>query len=727
MSQPRDYSSRVSGRAVAAAAGAPQKGRDPTESLAPPGDDEAAAEEWSDGDPEDEDVPPLSVSQAPMGTRQPRNAPTRIESPAARNRTGDRPGPPTPETPPRRARPSKPPPRGEKPEERIGQVLGSYRLVELLGRGGMGFVYRAEHVKLGRPVALKLLRADYAKRRDSVARFFQEARTVNRVRHRNIVDVTDFVELDDGTTFIIMELLEGKSLGRWAKETVSVPRALALLVQICDGLAAAHAVGVIHRDLKPDNIFVIPTGDGAEIVKLLDFGVAKLLHRDDDDHDLGLQTQAGSVIGTPAYMSPEQAGGMPVDGRADIYSLGAIMYELFCGQPMFKGKSFGEYVRKHLAETPVAPRATPGGAGMDERLEAVIMRCLEKEPDHRYQALPELRDELLHLLGAIETHVGLVRDLAESLSSADLVPSSSAGSRPGSVRQGRSSRRAVLVADVAPEPEPVAAPARRAPWPWVITAVAAVAAVGVVVAVVGRGGGGDDAPGAPEAPAARPTTPRPSVSPMQPPGGAPDNARAEPRRVAVRFESTPAGAVYAVGSAQPKCSTPCAVEIDLADGGSTTHRDFIVRADGHEDAAVTVDLGEDAPVVSVELTRRGGARRGPADGTTTDDGTPGGAAPAAGTGEPAAAAPGTSPATDAPADGDPPSESGGGGDGPSTTAATDRKPPRPPRDDKPDKPGPTVTEPTPDPAPGDDKAGNGDKSGKKSGKIDPTDTIDPFR
>src|SRR5262249_28448737 len=160
---------------------------------------------------------------------------------------------------------------------------------------------------------------------------FQEAKTVNRVRHRNIVDVTDFIEIPDGPTFIIMELLRGQSLGKWARpgsgaKPIDLPRALAVLVQICDGLGAAHAVGVVHRDLKPDNVVVVPTSDGGELVKLLDFGVAKLVNRDDED--IGFQTQAGSVIGTPAYMSPEQAGGMTVDQRSDIYSLGAIMYEL---------------------------------------------------------------------------------------------------------------------------------------------------------------------------------------------------------------------------------------------------------------------------------------------------------------------------------------------------------------------------------------------------------------
>src|SRR6185503_12690026 len=272
---------------------------------------------------------------------------TRVESPNARGRPASEAPPPLPGMPP----PGAPPPstaarhKTGATDPYLGAVLGSYRIIELLGKGGMGFVYRAEHVKLGREVALKLLRSDFASKREAVARFFQEARTVNRVRHRNIVEVTDFVELDDGTTYIIMELLAGQSLGAWARGGVDPLRALAVVTQICDGLAAAHQVAVVHRDLKPDNVTIVAQPDGTELVKLLDFGVAKLL--DHEDEDLEHHTAAGLVIGTPAYMSPEQAGGMVIDARSDIYSLGAIMYELFCGQPLFRGRSFGDYVRLH--------------------------------------------------------------------------------------------------------------------------------------------------------------------------------------------------------------------------------------------------------------------------------------------------------------------------------------------------------------------------------------------
>jgi serine/threonine protein kinase len=231
-------------------------GRDPTQSLQLDPDD---------GYLDDLDEP--SHPSLALGTheKQSREERTRVESPGAQKRT---PPPPQQYVARGSVRPPPIPARNPDEPERIGTTLGSYRILELLGKGGMGYVFRAEHVKLGREVALKQLRSDYARRRDAVARFFQEARTVNRVRHRNIVDVTDFVELEDGTTFIIMELLSGQSLGKWARTGVDMPRALAVLVQICDGLAAAHSVGVVHRDLKPDNIIVIPTSDGAELVKI---------------------------------------------------------------------------------------------------------------------------------------------------------------------------------------------------------------------------------------------------------------------------------------------------------------------------------------------------------------------------------------------------------------------------------------------------------------------------
>jgi serine/threonine protein kinase len=526
---------------------------------------------------------------------------TKVESPSARNNPSSRPErassvpPPVPRNP-------------DDPELRLDQVLGTYRLMELLGKGGMGYVYRAEHTKLGREVALKLLRADYARRRDAVSRFFQEAKTVNRVRHRNIVDVTDFVELDDGTTFIIMELLRGSSLGKWSRTGVDLPRALAVLVQICDGLGAAHAVGVIHRDLKPDNVIVVPTSDGAELVKLLDFGVAKLVNRDDED--VGFQTQAGSVIGTPAYMSPEQAGGMAVDQRSDIYSLGAIMYELFCGQPLFRGRSFGEYVRKHLTELPVPPRQTKGGEHIDPRLESLMMRCLAKEPDARFGHILELRDGLLHMLGITDTNPsaihppsGLYRQLPTLMAPQQLpphllpLPAPTPGMTttvptppPGMQHMPSQVSQPVLAygySSVAP-PAP-----QRGTWGWFAGGAVAVG-LGIAAALIYVHTHGDPAPVVVQAP----VVVAPTVEPAPP-----ETPAQKPRQIELRFDSLPSAGIYAEGHSAELCRTPCAFNVDLADGEATDHRNFVVRSEGYLDKTITVDLATAQREFRVTLER----------------------------------------------------------------------------------------------------------------------------
>ena len=561
-----------------------------------------------------------------LGTHEKRERSTRIESPAAQRRT---PPPPEPAKNSRvsgsRSRPPPPPANADDPELRLGAQLGSYQVIELLGKGGMGYVYRAEHVKLGREVALKLLRSDYARRRDAVARFFQEARTVNRVRHRNIVDVTDFVELEDGTTFIIMELLSGVSLGKWARSGIDLPRALAVLVQICDGLGAAHAVGVIHRDLKPDNVIVVPTSDGAELVKLLDFGVAKLLNRDDED--VGFQTQAGSVIGTPAYMSPEQAGGMAIDHRSDLYSLGAIMYELFCGQPMFRGRSFGEYVRKHLTEMPVRPRATAGGKDLDVRLEALILKCLEKEPAQRFGHILELRDGLLHMLGGDQPSAsysavgyqsalrpagmvtGLALPLAPPPHSTPMpggVPSAAYPLLPSSPVLDASASYSVQVA-----PLPSMAQMTHIPstimttppaTPWWVWAVGGVVAVGLGIgAAVFYAHGADAPPGRPAV-----TAPVAVAAPVAMIPGDPAPPL-KPKLVEVRFDSLPRAGVFADGHSAELCRTPCAMNIDLSDGGATDQRAFVVREEGYQDKHVVVDLTAAHPELHATLDRLAGA------------------------------------------------------------------------------------------------------------------------
>jgi serine/threonine protein kinase len=222
-------------------------------------------------------------------------------------------------------------PSGQELQE--GAVLGNYQLERLLGEGSMGRVFQARHVRLGRQVALKVLRPEHARDGSFVQRFFQEARTVNQINHEHIVEVFDFVdESPDGHVYCVMELLRGQSLTALLKEEgLTLERVQRMAVQVCAALGAAHQVGVVHRDIKPDNLFVSQRSGQQDFVKVLDFGVAKLITTQTGVSLTG--TLDGTIIGTPAYMAPEQAAGLPVDARADIYAVGNILYEMIAGHP----------------------------------------------------------------------------------------------------------------------------------------------------------------------------------------------------------------------------------------------------------------------------------------------------------------------------------------------------------------------------------------------------------
>jgi len=291
-----------------------------------------------------------------------------------------------------------------------GTVLGSYRLIKLLAEGGMGRVYLAEHTRLGRKVALKVLRSEYSTNGPAIKRFFREARTVNDINHENIIEITDFFEKEGGNNYYIMELLKGRTLTEVLKEegALPVPRVIDIAVQVCKALEAVHAAGVIHRDLKPDNIYLTERGGQKDFVKLLDFGVAKLM--DVQDGMPVHKTGVGAILGTPQYMSPEQAGAKPVDNRTDIYSLGVILYEMVTGRVPLNAETYGEMVIKHLTMTPVSPtdlRDLP--QGIPGELEDLIMQCLEKNPNKRPQDMAEIvrRLELVHRAESME-HDALV-------------------------------------------------------------------------------------------------------------------------------------------------------------------------------------------------------------------------------------------------------------------------------------------------------------------------------
>jgi serine/threonine-protein kinase len=279
-----------------------------------------------------------------------------------------------------------------------GTQVGEYQVTGKLGEGGMGTVFAAVHPVIGKKVAIKVLNAGLSQDESIVQRFVQEARSVNQIGHRNIVDIFAFGQLPSGRQYFVMEFLSGKSLKQWLDEgPMSYADAFSVLHEVADALSAAHAEGIVHRDLKPDNIFLAENKRGGKTVKLLDFGIAKLL-RGDDGHGVH-QTRTGAPMGTPLFMSPEQCLGKPVDARTDIYSLGVIMFELFTGRLPFPGPSYIETVNGHISQAPPNPTEL---ADIPEPLAAVILHCLEKDPANR----PATVDELRATLNKVATEMG---------------------------------------------------------------------------------------------------------------------------------------------------------------------------------------------------------------------------------------------------------------------------------------------------------------------------------
>ena len=285
-----------------------------------------------------------------------------------------------------------------------GALVGSYAIERLLGEGSMGQVYEARHVRLGRRVALKLLRAGHARDPSLVQRFFQEARAVNRVDHPNLIAVQDFVEDTDEhgqpRAWCVMELLEGGTLAELMKEKpLPLRRALGIVEQVCRGLAAAHAAGIVHRDLKPENVFVSRAADGTDLVKVLDFGVAKLLL---PDPAVTLrQTHEGAVVGTPLFMSPEQAAGLPIDTRADIYGVGCLLYELVSGRSPFTANDLGTLLTLILTQPPQAlGRTARSGEDIPEPLDELVRACLEKQAEARPPSMEAVAARIGELLAS---------------------------------------------------------------------------------------------------------------------------------------------------------------------------------------------------------------------------------------------------------------------------------------------------------------------------------------
>jgi serine/threonine protein kinase len=258
-----------------------------------------------------------------------------------------------------------------------GMFIGEYKIESKLGQGGMGAVYAARHPVIGKRVAVKVLSYFFSRDAALVRRFTDEARAVNKIGHPNIIDVFSFGQLDDGRQYFVMEFLEGETMSSWlAKGRPAPAEAKRFLLQVCEALEAAHREGIIHRDLKPDNIWIARPKHGEPFIKVLDFGIAKLVETDEEKN----ATRTGTVMGTPQFMSPEQCVGRGVDHRTDIYALGAIIFRTYCGRLPFDGDSAAEIIAAQLYAPPPKPSEL---VSMPATLEILILDCLDKNPEHR--------------------------------------------------------------------------------------------------------------------------------------------------------------------------------------------------------------------------------------------------------------------------------------------------------------------------------------------------------
>jgi len=446
----------------------------------------------------------------------------------------------------------------------VGETLGSYRVLSKIGEGGMGAVFLAEHTLLGRRAAVKMLLPELSRNQEVVQRFFNEARASARLKHPGVVEVFDFGHHANGCAYLLMEYLDGQPLsGRLQRygrlpleETVDLGR------QIAMALAAAHEHGIVHRDLKPDNVFLVADADLPRGLraKILDFGIAKLT--DADGPGSSLKTRTGMMMGTPAYMSPEQCRGAgAVDHRSDIYSLGCILFEMTMGARPFVGEGPGDVIARHLfSEVPPIDAPAP--------LAALILRAMAKKPDERFSSMAELATHLAALGGR--------RPSAAQASITGMGPSAAADGRPlttlsmAAAEAGRTGSR--------PAPQP----ASGSQW------MMAVGALGIMLAGTGYWLHSRRAADAPLA-AAQPQAAAAALpAPAAPAPAAP--APAAPATVHLTIESTPSGAdVFRAADGVRVGRTPLHTEMARGDGETS----FVVKLAGYADAHASLAASSD--------------------------------------------------------------------------------------------------------------------------------------
>ncbi len=482
------------------------------------------------------------------------------------------------------------------PDPLIGRVINDrFRIVSAIARGGMGKVYRAEQAPLGREVALKVLNPNYNGENDPEfhKRFFLEASTCSKLSHPNTVTIFDYGRTDDDVYYIAMELLEGRTLHRMLRDDGAFPtsRALHIARQVCRSLREAHGLGVIHRDLKPANIFLVRHGDENDFVKVLDFGLVKDLG--DNGEDL---TQTGLFMGSPKYMSPEQIRGEKVDGRADIYALGVILYEMLTGKVPFDRPNSVNILMAHVHEAPPPIAQTNPAVSVSPAVEQLVMKAMAKQPADRFASM----DEMLVALKNVASDAGLsvTRSGDLGVTGEFAIPT---GQHPpvvitgtpasGSFLGGPAEGPPVLDDDAQPK-------GGRGP----------LIAVSVLLALVIVGGIGALVLSGSEDDATLTTTPEPAHTTAEPAGPPEPGHATQPREpvppaivtTMVSLRSAPPGATVHVGEHEYG-PTPADIEWSGEDAARGRQVTFVFQLDGYRDYSVTRVITGDRLEVEAEM------------------------------------------------------------------------------------------------------------------------------
>ena len=462
----------------------------------------------------------------------------------------------------------------------LGRLIhGRFLIESRIGAGGMGIVYRARQTGIDRPVAVKMLLRELAGDEKVIKRFQIEALAVSRLNHPNTIRIYDFGQIEDGTLYFAMEFLEGRNLEQTIRRegALSVRRSLHVMRQIAASLTEAHEKGIVHRDLKPDNVFLVRVGEDPDFVKVLDFGVAKLREADQRQ---GTVTQAGTIFGTPRYMAPEQCRSMAVDHRADLYAIGVIGYEMMTGRPPFDAENPLAILIQHVQEpVPAMAEARPD-LEVPEEVEALVLRCLRKEPGERFQSAADLVAEIRRCEAALAGHFQEVVRIE--------------GRRPPPRKADLRDVETVI----GPVESPVRTPRKRR---W----IGGIVGLGVLVAA-GAVGYGLFAPGTPKENPAAPieVAAAPAPAPVATPAAAPT----DPAAVRLRVSSSPDGAEVLLGD-RVVGTTPGEVEVPF--GRESVSLTF--RKTGFREAQVSVIPDRDG-ALSANLAPQAAARSTPGAG-----------------------------------------------------------------------------------------------------------------